>query len=74
MSNMIKKIKPVAKIEESYGDDGRAPRKVWIDYYCPTCGRYIGSWKKDTACDKCGTFYDWSGKEPKIKTTETIEW
>ena len=70
---MIEKIRPVARISESYGDDGRAPRSVSIDYYCPTCGRYIGSWKKDTACDKCGTFYDWGSKEPRIKRTESVE-
>ena len=70
----MEKIRPNAKIQESYGDDGRAPRKAWIDYYCPICGRYIGEWKKDTACDVCGTFYDWGDKKPQIKMTEAIEW
>ncbi len=71
---MIEKIRPIAKIRESYGDDGRAPRNTYIEYYCPTCGRFIGSWKNDTACDKCGTFYDWGNKKPKIKMIESIEW
>lgn len=30
--------------------------------------------KKNTACDRCGTFYDWGGKEPRIKRTESVEW
>ena len=71
---MIEKMRPVAKIRESYGDDGRAPRNTYIEYYCPTCGRFIGPWKNFTACDRCGTFYDWGDKEPKVKVTESIEW
>lgn len=71
---MVEKVRPIATIHESYGEDGRGPKNETVEFYCPTCGRYIGSWKKDTACDKCGTFYDWGNKEPSIKTIKSIEW
>ena len=70
---MVEKIKPTSEIHESFRDDGRGPRTVSLIFYCPTCGRYIGSWKKEVACDKCGTFYDWGEKEPKIKTVTIID-
>lgn len=72
---MINKIRPHAYIREHYGEDGREPRQTQIVYRCPVCNRYIGlTWKKDVACDECGTFYDWGNREPHIRVTETIEW
>lgn len=70
---MISKIKPSTKIVKKYNEDGW---RSWyaIDYFCPTCGRHIGRYKSDNACDQCGTFYDWGTHEPKIETTQVVVW
>ena len=67
---MIEKIRPTASIKYDY-----IYSDYHIEYSCPTCGRRIGDWYgHTTACDKCGTFYDWGQHEPKIKITRSIEW
>ena len=71
--NKITKIRPKTEIKHSNGIDGWDAYD-YIAYYCPTCGREIRMWHFDAACDKCGTFYDWGDKEPKIKTIKVIEW
>ena len=69
----IKKVKPTASIEYSYGNDGRDAHH-YIAYRCPTCGISIPWYKYATACDKCGTFYDWGKKEPTIEITRSVKW
>ena len=69
----ITKIRPRAEINHCYGNDGRDSYDT-ILYRCPTCNRIIGSYREETACDKCGTFYDW-GKEPaRIVITKSVQW
>ena len=67
----IVKIRPKAEICDYYGNNG------WRDeirYRCPVCDRIIGLYREATACDKCGTFYDW-GKEPaRIVITKSVQW
>ena len=70
----VQKIRPKAELRYSWGDDGRAPERVYIEYYCQKCGRYAGGYKSFNACDECGTFYDWGDHEPRIKTVKIIEW
>ena len=70
---MISKIRPVAIVEYSYGNDGRDAHH-YIAYYCPTCGRTIPWYEYATACDQCGTFYDWGEKEPRIEITRSVKW
>lgn len=70
---MVDKIRPEAKIRLDYGVDGRNPY-YYIEYSCPTCGRLIGKYRSATACDRCGTFYDWRDYEPRIVVTRHIEW
>ena len=71
---MISKIRPSAKIVKKYDEDGW---HSWyaIEYFCPTCGEYIGQrYKSYNACDRCGTFYDWGAREPRIETTRAVVW
>lgn len=70
---MIEKIRPNASVELSYGNDGR-DGKYYIEYRCPKCNQIIRWYKSDTACDKCGTFYDWGSEEPSIEITRTVRW
>lgn len=71
---MIEKKRPNAKIDFDFGNDGR-DSKYYIQYTCPTCGRIIWyGYRSETACDQCGTFYDWGEKEPSIEITRTIDW
>ena len=69
---MINKIRPEAKVVNRQSDDGWY---TWhaIEYYCPECGRTIGKYMESTACDKCGTFYDWSD-EAEIETVYQVKW
>lgn len=69
----IKKIRPKASIQWSYGDDGRDGR-YYIEYRCPVCSRRINSYRSDNACDQCGTFYDWGKREPTIEITRSVKW
>jgi len=67
------KIRPKAELYHSDGNDG------WdayddIRYRCPTCNRLIGVYKSETACDKCGTFYDWGDRPARIVITKSIQW
>lgn len=69
---MINKIRPIARVEWSEGNDGRDAHH-YIAYYCPTCKRRIWGYEKVTACDNCGTFYDWS-KKAHIETKYEVKW
>lgn len=67
-------VRPIADVRYDCGTDGR-DGGYYIEYKCPGCGKVIGyTYKSETACNKCGTFYDWGKKEPVIKVTRTVEW
>lgn len=66
----MKKILPKAEAKWDYGMDGRDPQRIII-FFCPKCGKRIR--EKETACDECGTFFDWS-KRPIIKEILAVEW
>ncbi len=70
---MVNKLRPRAMIRECHDADGRSTWRE-IYYFCPLCDRAISGYKEETACDICGTFYDWGVREPRIKTTYTVEW
>lgn len=70
---MVKKIRPRAEIYYNTGNDGR-DGSYDIAFFCPTCNRVIGAYKSDTACDECGTFYDWGSKKPTIIVKREIDW
>lgn len=66
--NEIVKVRP--KADKRMLDSYYPPR--WdVDYSCPKCGKWIR--EKDIACDKCGTFFDWS-KTAHIKMNPEIVW
>lgn len=69
---MIEKIRPIAKVAHSDGNDGR-DAYVYIEFRCPKCNRLIRHWKADNACDACGTFYEW-GKRPELVKKWEIKW
>ena len=64
------KRKPMARVEYSYGNDGR-DGEYYVQYSCPKCGKKIRF--EDIACDECGTFFDWSQKA-RIKVVREVEW
>lgn len=66
----MNKIRPCAEIICDNGNDGR-DNNMQIKYTCPKCNKII--WRGDIACDKCGTFIDWS-KKAYIQTVYKIEW
>lgn len=66
----MNKIRPCAKIVYDGGNDGRDDT-IRIGYACPKCNKPIR--RGDIACDKCGTFMDWSEKA-YVKTVYKIEW
>lgn len=70
---MIQKYRPNATIKWSDGNDGRDGR-YYIAFSCPKCGRYISGYESATACDQCGTFYDWGKREPRIEITRSVAW
>lgn len=70
---MMEKIRPKAEVRLDFGNDGR-DEHYYIKYSCPTCGQIILGYRSETACDRCGTFYDWGVREPKIKVTRMVEW
>ena len=70
---MVSKIRPNTRIMYSNGNDGR-DGDYHIAYSCPKCGKKINFYKSETACDNCGTFYDWGNEEPKIVITRDIKW
>lgn len=44
-------------------------------YLCPKCYKPIHrGYRSETACDKCGTFFDWGDYPPRIVTTKSIQW
>ena len=71
---MVEKFKPKASISFSEGNDGRDSH-YYIIYQCPKCNKTIYEFKGETACDNCGTFFDWGFREPYIKMKpEIIGW
>ena len=71
---IIEKKRVKAEAVLCFGNDGRDAHWI-IKYSCPTCGReIICGYKSKTACDECGTFYDWGDKKPRIVTTHSVEW
>lgn len=70
----MEKIRPIAKEEYDCGMDGR-DGYYFIAYYCPSCHkRIVRGYNSDTACDKCGTFFDWGNHKPKVETVRKIVW
>jgi hypothetical protein len=69
----VEKIRPNAEVAWTEGNDGRDAH-YYIEYRCPKCNRRIGYYMSSTACDKCGTFYDWGNREPRIEITRHVEW
>jgi len=67
---MMKKVRPNAEVKYSSGNDGR-DEYYYIQYCCPVCGKNIS--KHETACDLCGTFFDWS-KVATIEIVRNIVW
>lgn len=65
-----KKVRPAASVELDYGNDGRDCH-YYVAYKCPTCGKSTN--EGTVACDRCGTFFDWS-KKASIKEIRKIEW
>lgn len=71
---MVEKIRPEISVAFSHGNDGRDAYD-YVMYSCPKCYRTIvGGYKSETACDRCGTFYDWGDHPARIKTIQTAEW
>ena len=70
---MINKIRPIATVEWSDGNDGRDGR-FYIAYCCPKCHRMLPGYNKVNACDQCGTFFDWGKQEPVIEVTRSVQW
>ena len=66
----LKKVRALAEERYSSGNDGRDGRWV-IDYSCPNCRKPIN--KGEIACDRCGTFFDWS-KTAHIRMIPEIVW
>ena len=64
----IVKVKPKA---EARRNDWAFPARWDVDYSCPKCGKWIR--ERDIACDKCGTFFDWS-KTAHIRMNPEIVW
>lgn len=64
------KVRPYAKQEYSWGNDGRDGH-YYIKYSCPNCSKIIN--ENDIACEKCGTFFDWS-KKAHIETKQFVQW
>lgn len=56
---MTDKIRPIAMVEYSEENDERDDYH-YIAYYCPICRIRTWGYEKVTACNNCGTFYDWS--------------
>lgn len=70
----VKKIRPDTEVEYSFGNDGRDGH-YYIKYSCPICHKSINhGYNSETACDECGTFYDWGMTEPTIKVTRSVKW
>lgn len=70
---MVEKFRPRTTIEHSEGNDGRDGYD-YIEYWCPKCNRRIGGYRYKTACDNCGTFYDWGDDAPRIVDHPLVEW
>lgn len=64
----IVKVRPKA---EARMLDSYYPPRWDVDYSCPNCGKWIR--ERDIACDKCGTFFDWS-KTAHIRMNPEIVW
>lgn len=67
----MEKIRPNARVETSYGIDGRGSAHDYIVYSCPNCEKEI---RKDSEnCYNCGTGFDWS-KKAHIEYIEKVVW
>lgn len=66
----MNEARPDASVELDYGNDGRDCR-YYIAYKCPKCGK--STYEGVVACDRCGTFFDWS-KKASIKVIRKVEW
>lgn len=64
------KVRPCAERKYSSGNDGR-DEHYYIRYSCPNCSKII--YENDIACEKCGTFFDWS-KKAYIETQRLVRW
>lgn len=64
------KVRPCAERKYSSGNDGR-DEHYYIRYSCPNCSKIID--ENDIACEKCGTFFDWS-KKAYIETKQLVRW
>ena len=71
--NDIVKRRPNARVKLDYGCDGRDMR-YYIEYRCPVCNNWIMGYKQENSCDKCGAYFDWGNREPKIVVTRSVEW
>lgn len=70
---VVNKIRPTAEVRLDFGMDGR-DQHYYIHYSCPVCGQNIWGYRSKTACDRCGTFYDWGNREPRIVVSRSVEW
>lgn len=74
VTNLIEKVRPEAELAIYHGSDGRDYQE-YISYSCPKCYKPIHrGYRSETACDKCGTFFDWGDYPPRIVTTKSIQW
>ena len=64
------KVRPKAEAKYSFGNDGKDDH-YYVSYSCPTCNKKIG--ENEIACDRCGTFFDWSKKAYLIVHYD-VEW
>lgn len=69
----INKVRPSAKVAVDYGHDGR-DIKYYIEYKYPVCNNWIMGYKRENSCDKCGAYFDWGNREPKIVVKRSVEW
>ena len=70
---MIDKLRPYPYIFDA-SNDGREYDSKEIYFNCPKCRKPIGFYKSKTACDNCGTFFDWGDTQPKIQSINKIIW
>ena len=69
----MEKIRPQATIYKNYGVDGK-DEFYEILYLCPVCGKRIRGYAVENACNKCGTFFDWGKRPPRIEVSRRVLW
>lgn len=69
----IEKIRPKVELYYNNGNDGRDGHDS-IRYRCQRCNRIIRDYRAETACDQCGTFYDWGLGPAHIIYRPEIVW